>query len=357
MTSPPVSASELPLEAAAGQCLMVGFPGTEPPEDLLGWIARGHVGGIILFTQNVGEPAQVRRLCEQLQEAAAEGPGAVPLMIAVDQEGGWVARLSEPFTVPPLAGELALEGQQAVSRTARQVALELRSVGITMNMAPVLDVNTNPANPVIAERAFSDDPQACARLGAVYIEALQGAGCAGCGKHFPGHGDTATDSHQVVPVVTHDRERIMAVELVPFRAAAEAKVAAIMSAHILLPRLDPEEVATLSRPIIEGLLREELGYEGCVITDDLDMRAVADEHTCEEAAVKALRAGCDVALVCGTEDAAPRMHSAIMEAVSDGALREERIRQACGRVLAAKGRFATPPAEDLSEVESRLGLR
>jgi beta-N-acetylhexosaminidase len=356
MQSPTLSASELPLEAAVGQCLMVGFPGTEPPEDLLGWIARGQLGGIVLFTQNVGEPAQVRRLCEQLQEAAAESPGAVPLMISVDQEGGWVARLSDPFTVPPLAGELAIEGHQAVSRIARQVALELRSVGITMNLAPVLDVNTNLANPIIAERAFSDEPQECARLGVAYIESLQGAGCAGCGKHFPGHGDTVTDSHQVVPVVTHDLDRLKAVELVPFRAAAEAGVAAIMSAHILLPRIDPEAVATLSQPVIEGLLRKELGYEGCVITDDLDMRAVADEHTCEEAAVMALRAGCDVALVCGTEDAAPRMHAAIMEALSDGTLSEERIRQACGRVLAPKGRFAPPPAEDLSEVEARLGL-
>ena len=356
MAPTPLSPVELPLEVVAGQCLMVGFPGTEPPEEFLAWIAKGHVGGVILFEQNVGEPAQVRSLCRELQAAAAEAPGALPLWIAVDQEGGWVVRLSEPFTVPPPAEELAQGGEEAVSRLARQVGRELRSVGINMNMAPVLDVNSNPANPVIAERAFSNDPHECARFGAAYIDGLQGAGCAGCGKHFPGHGDTSTDSHQVLPVVTHERERLEAVELVPFRAAAEAGVAAIMSAHILMPHIDREEVAPFSRPIIEGILRDELGYEGCVITDDLDMRAVADEHACEEAAVKSLRAGCDVALVCGTEDAAPRMHGALLEAVRGGDLSEERLREACGRVLAAKGRFAAPPNDDLSDIEAQLGL-
>ncbi|MFQ6672629.1 MAG: glycoside hydrolase family 3 N-terminal domain-containing protein, partial [Candidatus Tectimicrobiota bacterium] len=281
---------------------------------------------------------------------------AVPLAITVDQEGGWVSRLSEPFTVPPPARELASGGQEAVARLARQVACELRAVGITMNLAPVLDVDSNPANPVIAERAFSNDPDACARLGVAYIEALQGAGCAGCGKHFPGHGDTATDSHQVLPVITHGRDRLEAIELVPFRAAIGAGVAAMMAAHILLPLLDPDEVTPFSRAIIEGLLRGELGFEGCVITDDLDMRAVADDHACEEAAVKALQAGCDVALVGGTEDAAPRMHTALLEAVRGGRLTEERLREACGRVLAMKSRFAAPPADDLSAAEARLGL-
>lgn len=347
---------ELSLEAAAGQCLMVGFPGPEPPQELLGWISRGMVGGIILFKQNITGPRQVRRLCRALQEAASESPGAVPLWVAVDQEGGWVVRLTEPFTVPPPAEELARQGPEAVSALARRLALELRCVGINMNLAPVLDVNTNPANPIISERAFSADPQECARLGSAYIEALQGSGCAACAKHFPGHGDTATDSHQVLPVLTHDRQRLEEVELVPFRSAVSARVAAVMTAHILLPRLDPEEVATFSRPIIEGLLRGELGHEGCVITDDLDMRAVADENPCEEAALKAIGAGCDVALVCGTEDAAPRMHDALMKGLRKGELAEERLRQACRRVLEAKGRFTPPPEEDLSEVESRLGL-
>jgi beta-N-acetylhexosaminidase len=336
---------------------MVGFPGPEPPPDVLDWIGRGQVGGVILFSQNITGPSQVRRLCETLQEAAAEAPGGgPPLWVAVDQEGGWVVRLEAPFTVPPPAEELARQGPEAVADLARRLALELRCVGINMNLAPVLDVNTNPANPIISERAFSADPEECARLGRAYIEALQGAGCAACGKHFPGHGDTATDSHQVLPVLTHDRERLEAVELIPFRSAVEAGVTSVMTAHILLPRLDPEEVATFSRPIIEGLLRDGLGHTGVVITDDLDMRAVADEHSCEVGAVKAIRAGCDVALVCGTEDATPRMHGALMEAVRKGELAEERIRQACLRVLEAKSRFAAPRPEDMREAESRLGL-
>lgn len=356
MSSPVPEAQSLSLEAAVGQCLMVGFPGIEPPEEFLGWLSRGMVGGVILFEQNLGEPAQVRGLCRTLKEAARQAPGGAPLWIAVDQEGGWVVRLTEPFTVPPAAGELALGGPEAVSGTARQVAQELRCVGLDMNLAPVLDVNTNPANPIISERSFSAEPAECARLGAAYIEALQSAGCAGCGKHFPGHGDTATDSHQVLPVVTHDLGRLKEVELVPFRTAVEAGVAAVMTAHVLFPRLDGEEVATFSRPIIEGLLRGELGFDGCVITDDLDMRAVADEHSCEESSVKAIGAGCDVALVCGTEDAAPRMHRALLDALKRGSLSEERVRQACRRVLGAKARFSPLPEDDLSDVEARLGL-
>ncbi len=156
--------------------------------------------------------------------------------------------------------------------------------------------------------------------------------------------------------MTHGLERLEAVELVPFRAAVEAGVAAVMTAHILFPLIDREEVATFSRVIVQGFLRGELGYAGCVVTDDLDMRAVADEHSCEEAAVKALGAGCDVALVCGTEDAAPRMHGAILQAVRRGVLSEERVREASGRVLAAKARFSPRAEEDLRDVEARLGL-
>ena len=356
MTKTTYSPDSLPLEAVAGHCLMVGFSGAEPPEALLGRIARGLVGGVILFKRNLKEPAQVRRLCQSLQEAAASSPGAVPLWISVDQEGGRVVRLSAPFTVPPPARQLAEGGEEAVSDLARRVAGELMCVGINMNLAPVLDVDTNPLNPIIADRAFSSDTGECSRLGAAYVGALQAEGCAACAKHFPGHGDTATDSHLILPVVDHGRERLEAVELKPFRAAIRSGAAAVMTAHVLYPRLDTEEPATFSRPIIEGLLRAELGYGGCVITDDLDMRAVADEHSLEEAAVRALRAGCDVALVCGSEEAAPRMHSALLEAVRGGALSEERLRQACGRVLAAKALFAAPPAMDFSDVESRLGL-
>jgi len=277
---------------------MVGFAGLDVPPELRSLARDFDLGGVILFKRNVEAPAQVAGLVRDLRELGREHPP----WIAVDQEGGRVARLRDPFTEWPPMATLGRGGDaQLTGRFARALARELRLVGISLDFAPVLDVHTNPSNPVIGDRALSEKPELVAEHGCVIIEALQGEGIAACGKHFPGHGDTATDSHLTLPFVEHTPDRLRAVEFVPFKAAIEAGVATIMTAHVLVPALDEARPASLSRRIVHDTLRTELGFEGLIISDDLDMRAVADQYTLERASVLAVEAGCDAILLCGAD--------------------------------------------------------
>ena len=216
----------------------------------------------------------------------------------------------------------------------------------------MLDVDSNPANPVIGDRAFSEDPNVVARLGAAFIDGLQGEGVAACGKHFPGHGDTTVDSHLALPRLEHDRARLAAIELVPFRAAIRADVAAIMTAHILFTALDAEHPATLSEAVLGPLLRDELGYRGVVVSDDLEMRAVADHYGIEEAAVRAVRAGCDQLLICRHPELLARAHEALVKAVESGALPRARLMEAAERVRGLKRTYdvSAPPTGDLEVI-------
>ena len=284
-----------------GQLLFVGFDGTTVPPALAEWIAAGRVGGVILFKRNVEDPGQVRRLCEGLHAAA---PAGAPLVIAIDQEGGRVQRLRAPWTEwPPMrrVGELGdLEARGAMGRA---LAVELGEMGIGLDFAPVVDVDTNPQNPVIGDRSFAREPARVAAHAAAFITAMQAAGVGACAKHFPGHGDTVSDSHLELPRLEHDLDRLREVELVPFAAAAKAGVASMMTAHVLFPRLDRRRPATLSPPIM-ALLREELGYDGVVFSDDLEMRAVADHFGVKERVLGPLEAGCDALLVCSQQDLA-----------------------------------------------------
>ena len=223
----------------------------------------------------------------------------LPLWVSVDQEGGRVARLKAPFTEWPPMAALGRSGDvRLAERFARALAAELRAVGVTLDYTPVLDVHTNSRNPVIGDRALSGKAEEVARFGAAIIRTLQAEGIAACGKHFPGHGDTSTDSHLELPLVEHPPDRLRQVEFVPFRAAIEAGVATIMTAHVLVPSLDEKRPATLSRRIVSGLLREELGYDGVILSDDLEMKAIANEYTVPSAAVLAIEAGCDGVLIC-----------------------------------------------------------
>src|SRR5207244_4488418 len=214
---------------------------------------------VILFARNVGEPEQVAELCFEASRLTPD----LPPWVSVDQEGGRVARLKAPFTEWPPMATLGRSGDvHLAERFARALAAELKAVGITLDYAPVLDVHTNPNNPVIGDRALADKAGDVARLGAAIIRTLQKEGVAACGKHFPGHGDTGTDSHHELPLVEHPPDRLREVELVPFRAAVEAQVATIMTAHVLVPALDEERAATLSKRIVTDLLRNELKYPG-----------------------------------------------------------------------------------------------
>lgn len=331
------------LAERAGQMVMVGFPGTAAPRPVLEMVAEQGLGGIIYFSRNVEHPRQTASLSASLQAAAGATRLGVPLAIAIDQEGGIVVRLPSDGGYAHFPGNMAL-GATRDAGLARQAAAamarEMRAVGINFNLAPVLDVNNNPANPVIGVRSYGADPHLVAELGAAAAAGYQEGGVAACGKHFPGHGDTAVDSHLDLPVVPHGRQRLDAVELVPFRAAIGAGIDAIMTAHIFFPAVEPEPglPATLSRRVIDGLLRRELGFDGVICTDCLEMKGVAGAFEPEEIALRAVEAGVDVLLVSHTLPLARAMLAALIGAVRSGRLSEERISASAYRILRMKER-------------------
>jgi beta-N-acetylhexosaminidase len=330
------------LRRQIGDLLIAGFDGEQIPIELKALAREFGLGGVILFARNIVEPEQVAELCE---EASALTPGR-PLWVSVDQEGGRVARLKKPFTEWPPMATLGRSGSPELAvRFARALAAELRAVGITLDYAPVLDVHTNPNNPVIGDRALAERAEEAARLGAAIVRALQDEGVAACGKHFPGHGDTSTDSHLELPVIEHPIERLRQVEFVPFRAAIEARVATIMTAHVFLPALDEHVPATLSRRIVTALLRDELQFDGVILSDDLEMKAIARDYAVPTAAVMAIDAGCDGALICSGDTAI--QYAALEEmvhAVEDERLSRSRVDDALTRQQRAKERFLAAPA-------------
>jgi len=315
------------------------MPGTAIPVELRSLAREFDLGGVILFSRNIEMPEQVAELSG---ESEALGR-TIPAWVSVDQEGGRVARLKEPFTKwPPMAtlGRAGKQSEGLAERFARALAQELLAVGITLDYAPVLDVHTNPKNPVIGDRALAERADEVAKLGGVIIRALQGAGLAACGKHFPGHGDTSTDSHHELPLVEHGPDRLRAIELEPFRAAIAERVAFIMTAHVLVPSIDEHRPATLSPNVVQDLLRDELKYDGVILSDDLEMKAVSARYAVPDAAVEAIRAGCDAVLVCsGDVDLQGRTLEALVRAVESGRIPANRADAAFLRLKQAKQRF------------------
>jgi beta-N-acetylhexosaminidase len=325
----------------AGQLAIAGFAGHSVPADLVRLAKEFDLGGIILFARNVESPEQVAEVARQAQSLAKE----LPLWVSVDQEGGRVARLRSPFTVWPPMSTLGRSGDERLAaRFARSLAAELKAVGINLDYTPVLDILTNPKNPAIGDRALAERPEEVARLGTAIIEALQGEGIAACGKHFPGHGDTSSDSHFELPLIEHSPDRLDAVELVPFAAAIRAGVACIMTAHILAPALDEQNPGTLSPAIVEGLLKTKLGFGGAVMTDDIEMKAISARYTTAQATVRAIAAGCDVVLMCGASQE-PQFEAleAVVHAVEDGAIPLRRAEDALDRHRRVKERFLAAP--------------
>ncbi|PYQ48059.1 MAG: beta-N-acetylhexosaminidase [Acidobacteria bacterium] len=326
-----------------GQRFMIGFDGFEASADAKRLIRDYGVGHVILFARNVASPEQVAELVRELQECARRAGHETPLPMAVDQEGGRVARLGPPWTVwPPLRALGRIGEPDLARRMGAALAAECSAAGIKCDFAPIMDVDTNPDNPIIGNRAFGDDPDLVARLGVAMIEGLQGGGVVASAKHFPGHGDTSLDSHLALPVVEHSRSRLEDVEMRPFRAAIKAKVATIMMAHVLYPELDPEVPASLSKPIVEGILRGDLKYDGVVFTDDLEMKAVADRWTPDRAAVMAMQAGCDIVPVCLTHDAQVTAMEGAVRAAETGELPFRGMDDALARVRRLKERYLLP---------------
>ncbi len=325
-----------------GQRLMAGFDGLTPTPGILDLIQRERVGGVILFSRNIASAEQLCALTGALQRAARESGHSAPLLIGLDQENGAVRRLGPWATSFPGAMALAATDSEALAEEIAEASgRELAALGVNMNFAPVADVSNNPANPVIGARSFGSDPARVARFVAAQIRGYQRAGVAATLKHFPGHGDTATDSHLALPVIPYDLGRLRALELPPFRAGIAAGAAAVMTAHIALPALTGSHAApaTLAPEIIHGLLREELGFPGVVITDCLEMAAITGTTGTPTAATLALRAGADIALISHREDRQRAALAAIRQALADGWLPRASLIAEARRVLALKRRF------------------
>jgi len=326
-----------------GHLVMVDIPGTSLDAATAEFLRRHHVRAICLFRRNLGTEDEVRKLTSDLREIM--GPSC---LIGIDQEGGSTIRATFLPQAPAAMALGAIDDEALCEEVGATVARGLRSLGINWNFAPVLDVNNNPGNPVIAERSFSEDPDVVARLAGAWMRGSLREGVACCVKHFPGHGDTATDSHHALPTVDKSIAELEALELRPFRALAHAHgdtpaAPAVMTAHIVYPQIDPEHPATLSRPVLTGLLRENIGYDGVVITDALMMKAVHDKYGHALGAVMALQAGADMPLAQGSLDEQAAAIRAIEQALQEGHLLPADVKRSEARLVALAADYPVSP--------------
>jgi len=357
------------LEQKVGQLFMTYFDGQEVNEEAARLIKEMHIGGIIYYNwaNDLSDPKQVEQLSSGLQALADEHIG-IPLLIAVDQEGGLVARLQGGFTEFP--GNAALgrtEQSELAYEAAKAMGTEMRAVGINLNLAPVVDVNSNPLNPVIGVRSFGDNPELVATFGEASMKGYRSAGVIPCLKHFPGYGDVSVDTHKALPVVSKDLDELLQTELLPYRLLSST-APAIMTAHILFTALDGKNCATLSPTILQGLLRNTLGYDGVLITDSLTMRGLLEGN--EEVVIRAFEAGHDILLIGGRDllnkteeesgvDEILRFYHSLLDAVRSGRVTEERVDQSVERILALKQRLGSPqPTEEKhSQIAREIACR
>jgi len=338
-----------------GQLFMIGFDGTTVSSDLAALITEYKPGGVILFARNLESVPQIIDLTNHLQRCSPHSP----LLISIDQEGGRVSRLPKEFTIfPPCEVLGRCRSSELAYAAAATTAKELKAVGINMNMSPVLDVNSNPTNPVIGDRAFGSAPELVSQLGLATVGGLQDNRVVACGKHFPGHGDTTSDSHKELPVVTAARERLERIEFPPFRHAVANGVATLMTAHVLYQTLDETRPATLSPAIIGRFLREELHYDGVVLTDDLEMHAIIDHYGIGDATVQAIQAGCDMPLICKDRNRIVAAFNAVDKAVGNGDISAARLAQSLARIRRLKERFLLPYRPvTISDAKLAVGCR
>ncbi|MFH1812098.1 MAG: beta-N-acetylhexosaminidase [Pseudomonadota bacterium] len=333
------------LEQKIGQLMFVDFVGTHSTDAIVELISDKHVGGIALFSHNIKNRDQVRRLLDAIHGLDT---GGIPPFISVDQEGGNVVRIKDGDAVLPSAMALGATRSVKLAETAgRVVGRDLRALGFTMNLAPVLDVNSNPRNPVIGIRSYGEDPELVADIGVAYIRGLRVAGVIGVAKHFPGHGATKSDSHYGLPSLPYDLAHLRRVELVPFERSIEGGLEALMTAHIALPNIaeSPDLPSTLSYRILTEVLRDQMGYDGIVITDGLEMRGIVEKYGLGSAAVQAIQAGADMVLVVWTAERKEEVRQALLQAVQRGEIPESRVDLSVRRILAAKARHHILPSQ------------
>ncbi len=332
---------------------MFGFQGKTPGKAIKRFIEEFHIGGVIYFSRNLQSAAQTAKLSNAIQVLSPK----MPLFIGIDQEGGRVSRLPKDFTIFPSNARVASRhSTPLVYRVAEITAKELRAVGVNLNFAPVLDINTNAKNTVIGDRAFGSDHETVSTMGLTALAGYQDNHVVACGKHFPGHGDTSADSHKELPVVEQNLQRLGDVEIRPFVHAIENGLASIMTAHVMYPQVDPENPATLSPKFIKGILRNQFRYKGIVVTDDMEMKAITDKYEMGEAAVRAIEAGADVILVCSKEDAQLAAIEAVTKAVKEKRISEARIEQSLLRILQVKEKYLMPYQRcELAHVKEVVG--
>ena len=337
------------LERLAGSVLMIGFADRVISPLVREWCEADALAGVILFKRNVGTMSEVAAIGRSLADAGT------PLLVAIDQEGGRVARLEAPIVRLPPARRLGvIDDPDLTERAGALLGAQLRALGINVDFAPVLDVDTNPANPIIGDRAFGTIPASVIRHGAAFARGLARAGVIACGKHFPGHGDTDLDSHLALPRIAHDRARLDAIELAPFRALG-AELPMVMTAHVVFESIDASVPATLCRAVIEGVLRGELGYAGVIVSDDLEMRAVRDRWGVADGAVRAIDAGCDLLLVCEHETNVVAARDALASRARKNAGFADRLRAASERIASLRGSVVAR-AIDASAIDAAESL-
>ncbi|TME41936.1 MAG: beta-N-acetylhexosaminidase [Chloroflexi bacterium] len=354
--------ARMTLEQKVGQVFMLGFEGTTVNASNKALIQGLHLGGVTLFARNIDNGPQLARLDAELQTIA----DPLPLFISVDQEGGLVVRVTDGATIFPGNMAVGATGDPTLAKkVAEASANELLAMGVNMDLAPVVDVNTNPLNPVIGVRSFGSNVDLVSQFGTETIEGVQSSGVSAVAKHFPGHGDTDVDSHRDLPVVPHPLDRLQSLEFLPFKSAMQAGVDGIMTAHLYLPAIELQHdlPATLSRTVLTGLLRDQLGYQGLILTDALDMDAIKKDRTAAEAAVQAFEAGADMLLIAGIT-AEDRLHlgdgpPALLAAVRSGRVSQARLDASVSRILEAKakrgilpGAVAAPTPPDVSVLNS-----
>jgi beta-N-acetylhexosaminidase len=344
------------IKKKIGQTLMVGFQGQQLTEEFKNFLVENAIGGVILFTRNVKDPVQLAELTNSLQSLAMQNQ--MPLFISIDMEGGRVARLKAPFTQwPPMKILGEIDSPSLGFKFAESMGEELGSVGINMNYAPCVDILTNPQNSVIGDRAFGDNAEIVSKMSSSVVRGFVKSGIIPCVKHFPGHGDTLLDSHEDLPVVKHGLERLEEVEFVPFKRAFRARADFCMTAHLVLECVDPKFPVTLSKKVIDEILRQRLGFRNIVITDDLEMKAITKHYTVEEAAVLAVQAGCNMLMYCHEQSVQERAIEALVKAVVDGAVEEAVIEDNFQKVLQVKKKnnFENYKPVDVKEVLKIVG--
>jgi len=330
--------AHMTLDEKIGQMLLVGIEGTRLDESAKRMISEDKVGGIILYANNISDLQGMVKLNNHLKETNVHNPA--PLFISVDQEGGKVSRMPKEFVSIPSNRTVGNTNKANLAQTMGELlGRELTTTGFNVDFAPVMDINSNPQNPVIGDRSFGSSADRVTKMGLAEIKGLRNSGVIPVVKHFPGHGDTSVDSHMELPVVNKTSQQLAKLEWIPFKAAIKDEVEAVMVAHILFPKIDPKRPASLSKVIIGDQLRGEMGYTGVVITDDLTMGAIVKHYSLETAAIDTIKAGSDVLLIAHGYDNEKKVFNKIKQSVKNGTISEERIDESVRRILTLKSKY------------------